>query len=87
MKKIIATCFVISLLPSVAAVAQIKPSQTAVIKTSNSAAVFVKPFCRFSLQFLASTVSKDSNHAGSGGVAITQVMGKDGKPMPCTEDN
>jgi hypothetical protein len=50
------------------------------VPTSRGSTVLVRPFCKFGLQFLASSL------AGGNGVAIVQVIGTDGKPMPCAED-
>lgn len=68
-------------------VAQGKVTGSTAIPTSSEATVFVRPFCKFGLQFVVVTVMKESNHNGSGGVSVTQVTGKDGKPLLCEEDS
>ena len=86
MKKIIGVSgAVILMLGTVFAFAQSKATKTIAVKTTNDAMVSVAPFCQYSMQFLAATVIKESNKAGAGGVAIQQVFGKDGKPLPCQE--
>lgn len=56
------------------------------IGTNTTTTVFVRGFCKFGLQFIASSLSKTDTSNGGGGVAVTQVIGKDGKPMSCEED-
>jgi hypothetical protein len=53
------------------------------VPTSTVATVFVRPVCQFGMQFLVASLSKPSMSAGSGGVTLVQVFGKDGKPTPC----
>jgi hypothetical protein len=59
---------------------------TSSVQTSNDAITFVRPFCQLGMQFLVASLSKNSNANGSGGLAVVQVLGKDGKPMTCVED-
>lgn len=63
-----------------------KQATSLAVPTTTEATVYVRPFCKFGLQFLASSVSKTNNSNGAGGVAIVQVLGRDGKPLPCSED-
>lgn len=56
------------------------------VATSTTSAVLVRPFCRFGLQFLASTLDKSNTTNGSGGTSIIQVFADSGRPMPCKED-
>ena len=67
--------------------AQVKATGATAIPTSIDATVFVRPFCEFGLQFVATTVDKKSTSNGAGGVAVVQVLGKDGKPLPCEKDS
>ncbi len=74
----------VSALIGTAAMGQGKTSPSVAIPTSSNTTVFVRPFCRFGLQFLITTVSNSSN--GNSVVSTIQVIGKDGTPMTCTED-
>lgn len=76
----------LSLFIGPAVFAQGRTSTSIGVQTSTTATVFVRPFCKFELQFLASSVTKSDTASGGGGVAIVQVFGADGKPMRCAED-
>jgi hypothetical protein len=66
---------------------QVRPATSLKVQTSTDANVFVRSFCKLGLQFIATSLSKESNGNGSGGLAVIQVIGRDGKPMPCEEDS
>jgi hypothetical protein len=45
--------------------------------------LLVRDFCIHGMQFVAVVQHKTANSDGSGGVAVAQVNGIDGKPMRC----
>jgi hypothetical protein len=58
---------------------------TTVVKANDMTWVYITPVCKFGLQFIVSTQDKRSSGAASAGLVLIQVLGKDGKPMLCTE--
>lgn len=60
------------------------------VQTNEKTWVYIKPFCKFGLQFIVATQDKHDSGGASAGLVIQQVMepGKDGepaKPMKCND--
>jgi len=77
--------FFIILISSLPVISQTRPSASVAIQTSTDATVFTHGFCKFGMQFIATSLSKPSNSYGTGGLAVIQVIGKEGNPMLCEE--
>jgi hypothetical protein len=77
-KPVVALIAVAGVFLAGSVLAQVVTGTKLEVHTSPHSTIHVRPFCKFGLQFLASS--------GGGGSSVVQVIGLNGKPIQCAED-